>query len=600
MALTDSELLTYIQSIAREKDIPFPTVIKIFGDALAQSLKSRAREFNEAGFRVEINPETGAISARRFWRVLAEDEVLEHPERELMLERARDREPAAQPGDEIFEPIPNADAQFFLRAGVQRTKQFLNIHLREEERRRLLSELLERREDLVSGQVLRLLRNTGDAIVEVMRVECRLAKRDMIPYESIKPGDRIQALIKNMDALSLEPPEEEQRGEMRGERDKEGRVRHPVLLTRTSPEFLIRLFQRVVPEIEKGILEIVNAVRSPGNRAKIAVRSHDQRVDPVGTCVGIRGSRVQQVTNELNGERIDIIPWDEDDGRFVLNALSPAEVSKVHIDREKHSMDILVEPELLAQAIGKTGVNARLASALTQWRLNLRAPEEYQAAAEEELAGKSEVLAKALDLDVNVSRVLCEEGFETLAHVAYAPPSDLLEIDGFTPEMVEEMQNRAREVAAREEKALTEKVGKMDGELVTLFGEHGGERLRQLAAADITTLLQFSDLAIDDLLEIAEMPEEEAGALIMEARKILEAKVAEMDELLARAFGEQGEEPLLRLAAAGVRTLSQFCEMPAGDISQITEMPEEETNARIAQAQKILAAAAKASAAGAE
>lgn len=517
MTLAGSELLTYIQSIAREKDIPFPTVLAIFGNALAQSLRRSGDELRDAEFRVDIDAKSGDIAARRVWRILGEDELMENPEAEIMLESALERDPAAKPGGEVAEVVVNPE--FSLRAGVMLAKQELGSRLREEERRRLLRELLDRKEDLVSGQVMRILRNTGDAIVEVMRVECRLAKRDMIPYESIKPGDRIQALIKNMDALHFD--EEEERAEV------DGRVRHPVLLTRTSPLFLIRLFQRVVPEIEKGILEIVNAVRSPGNRAKIAVRSHDARVDPVGTCVGIRGSRVQAVTNELNGERIDIIPWDEDDGKYVLNALSPAEVSKVHIDRDRHTMEILVEPDLLAQAIGKNGVNARLAAGLTQWRLNLSAPEEYQAAQEQELAEKSEALAKTLDLDVDVARILCEEGFETLSHVAYAPATDLLEINGFTADMVEEMQSRAREVADREEQALTDKVQTMEESLVAMFGDYGDdERLRKLAAADVLNLNDLADLSVDELLDITDMPDDMAAERIMKAREMSSAAEA--------------------------------------------------------------------------
>lgn len=517
MTLAGSELLTYIQSIAREKDIPFPTVLAIFGNALAQSLRRSGDKLRDAEFRVDIDAKSGDITARRVWRILAEDELMENPDAEIMLESAVERDTQAQPGGEVSEVVDNPE--FSMRAGVMLAKQALSTRLREEERRRLLRELLDRKEDLVSGQVMRILRNTGDAIVEVMRVECRLAKRDMIPYESIKPGDRIQSLIKNMDALHFDQEEE---------RAEDGRLRHPVLLTRTSPLFLIRLFQRVVPEIEKGILEIVNAVRSPGNRAKIAVRSHDARVDPVGTCVGIRGSRVQAVTNELNGERIDIIPWDEDDGRYVLNALAPAEVSKVHIDRDRHTMEILVEPDLLAQAIGKNGVNARLAAGLTQWRLNLSAPEEYQAAQEQELTEKSEALAKTLDLDVDVARILCDEGFETLSHVAYAPATDLLEINGFTADMVEEMQNRAREVADREEQALTDKVGTMEESLVAMFGDYGDdERLRKLAAADVLKMNDLADLSVDELLDITDMPDDLAAERIMKAREMADAEITE-------------------------------------------------------------------------
>ena len=445
----------------------------------------------------ELTPQSGDTEAFRCWRVIGEEDLLENPDSELMLETAQLKKSDAIAGEIIEERLENVNFDF--RSGVVAAKQHMNTRLRDAERHRLLNELLERKENLISGQVLRILRATGDAVVEVHRVECRLPKREMIPRESLKPGDRVQALIKEI--------------------DREARNLQ-VILTRTSPDFLSALFQRVVPEIEKDILEIVSAVRDPGNRAKIAVRSHNSRVDPIGTCVGIRGSRVQAVTNELNGERIDIIAWEEDDAKFVLNALAPAEITKINVDPERGVMDILAEPHLLAQAIGKNGVNARLASELTKWRLNLHAPEEYEANLEKETARKSSELAQVLSLDEDVARILCEEGFETLEHVAYTPEAELLEIEGFKREVVAEMQNRAREIIEKEEAETRKKMTRMEPALLEIIGDVP-DLSRQLAKGDILTLGDFADLSVEELRELGVvMPAEDAGEKIIQARKI--------------------------------------------------------------------------------
>lgn len=496
MNLGGGDLLMYIQSIAREKDLPFEQVLDLFAESLAQSAK-RSGDLREGEFRAHIDPGSGHVSAFRCWRVLADDELMENPQAEMMLESAQEIKTDAVPGDMVEQPFDSNLLE--MRSCVQSAKQHFGMRLREADRRRLLDELLTRNEQLVSGQVLRVLRETGDVIVEVMRLECRLPKNQMIPREALKPGDRVQALIKEVNAES---------------------PGQPVILTRSSPEFLALLFQRVVPEIEKGILEIIRAVRDPGNRAKISVRSHDVRVDPVGTCVGIRGSRVQSVTNELNGERIDIIPWNDDAAQFVLRALSPAEISKITMDSATNTMDVLVEPERMAQAIGKNGVNVRLASELTGWRLNLCTLAEYEAEAQASLQKKSAALGEALGLEEEAARILLEEGFVSLEHVAFSGEEELLEIPGFEPDMVREIQSRAREQVEKEEAGLVVKLEKQEADLVKFAGDNE-ELLRALARHDIFTLLDFADLATDELLEMYDgLDESAAGDFIMRAREV--------------------------------------------------------------------------------
>ncbi|MGI9306400.1 MAG: transcription termination factor NusA [Gammaproteobacteria bacterium] len=505
-------LLMLLESIAREKDMPAQQVRDIFAESLAQSAKRSADDARDGEFRAEIN-DAGEIVLFRRWRVLADDELMENRHGEIMLESAQEMNKTAQPGDIIEKCVAKMKKPVKEKAGkpgkveknmldirscVHSAKQHFAQLLREADRQRLLDELLARNEELVNGQVLRVLRDTGDAIVEVLRLECRLPKSQMIPREAIKSGDRLQALIKEVNS------------------DSPGQA---VLLTRTSPEFLKLLFKRVVPEIEKGILEIINAVRDPGNRAKISVRSNDARVDPVGTCVGIRGSRVQAVTNELNGERIDIIPWDDDPANLVLRALAPAEINRIEVDNAKHSMDVLVAPDRMAQAIGKNGVNVRLASDLSGWRLNLHTIPEYEAEEQEKMREKSAALAQALSLEEDAARILLEEGFETMEHVAFAEESELLEVSGLPPEAVRELQIRAREQVEKEESELAQKMERQEPELAELIAD--GELMQALAKNDIFSLSDFAGLAADEFLDIADINEERAGELIMRAREVV-------------------------------------------------------------------------------
>ena len=502
-----SDLLMYLRSVSNERGISYDEVVSIFSESLAQSIRRSAPEFRDADFRVEIDKTNGTTEGFRRWRVLDEEETVENPHQEITLEEARQRlgDDDINAGDTIEEPLENIN--FNQRVSMLSAKQYLLSRLREAERRQLLNDLLAREEDLINGQVIRILRDKGDAVIEVMHVDCRLPKREMLPRESLKAGDRVQALIK------------ETVSESRGQQ---------IILTRTSPDFLIRLFQRVVPEIEKGILEIIAAVRAPGNRAKIAVRSSDLRVDPVGTCVGIRGSRVQSVTNELNGERVDIIQWDEDPVKYVLNALAPAEVSKIEVDSERQRMDVLVEPDLMAQAIGKNGTNVRLASELTGWQLNLCTPEGYQEEKEALTLKKSTILAEALDVDNDLARILYEEGFETMDHIAYASESDLLNIEGVSEEIVSALQQRAQKAVDEKENALQEKLQHVDDRLMEMEGIDE-DLLYDLVGEDILTLDNLADLSSDELLEIVEIPAHKADALIMRARKQLNQEAEESE-----------------------------------------------------------------------
>ena len=538
------DILNFALALAREKKIESHSILEIVAEALGISLRKSAPEFRDADFRVEIDADSGDLRAFRRWRVLEEEELMTNPEAEVMMETAhkmREEQglpPEIEPGEFVEESLPDPD--FSKRAAVQSAKQNLNQRLREAERKMLESELLSRGEEVLSGNVQRVDRASGDAVVDVARVECLLAKEDMLPREMLKIGDRVQALIKKINT--------------------EGRWPH-IRLTRKHPRFLAELFRRVVPEIEKGVLEIVHTVRDPGNRAKIAVKSNDPRVDPVGTCVGIRGSRVQVVTTELNGERIDIIPWDDDEVQFVIRALSPAQIAEIRVDEDQHAMDILVEKDNLAQAIGRGGVNVRLAADLTGWRLNLVSPEDYEEQQQQALEVKSGLFVERLDVDANVARTLFEEGFETMEQIAFVSRDEMLAIEGLTEEVVDELQRRARKWLEKEEEALRQKMLAADPGLIELEGVND-DILRALVKGGITTRDDLADLAIDELLEAAEVGDKESAAsLIMAARAPIlsgdvEWKPAELppqppevdetpsgeDEATAAQSSESGEE----------------------------------------------------------
>jgi N utilization substance protein A len=318
----------------------------------------------------------------------------------------------------------------------------------------------------------------------------------MIPKENLRVGDRVRAYLYKVDRTARGPQ---------------------LVLSRIAPEFLIKLFELEVPEIEEGLLEIKIAARDPGSRAKIAVKSNDPRVDPIGTCVGMRGSRVQAVTGELAGERVDIILWSDDPATFVINALAPAEISSILVDEEKHSMDIVVDEDNLAQAIGRGGQNVRLASELTGWELNIMTMEESQAKNEEEFSILRQLFMEKLDVDEEVADILVQEGFTTLEEVAYVPLNEMLEIEAFDEQTVNELRTRARNALLTEAIVTEEKVEHIAEDLLSLEGMDS-QTARKLAAKGVNTQEDLADLAVDDLVEIVEMDTERARQLIMAAR----------------------------------------------------------------------------------
>ncbi|MDH5480997.1 MAG: transcription termination factor NusA, partial [Nitrosomonas sp.] len=363
------------------------------------------------------------------------------------------------------------------------------------EREQTLNDFLEREEYLVTGTIKRMER--GNAIIESGRIEAELSRDQMIPKENLRVGDRVRAYLHKVDRAARGPQ---------------------LKLSRISPDFLMKLFELEVPEIEEGLLEIKMAARDPGSRAKIAVKSNDQRVDPIGTCVGMRGSRVQAVIGELAGERVDIILWSEDPATFIINALAPAEISSIMVDEENHSMDIVVDDENLAQAIGRGGQNVRLASELTGWELNIMTVEESQTKQKEETSLICRLFMEKLDVDEEVAGILVQEGFATLEEVAYVPIDEMLEIESFDEETVDEIRNRARNVLLTDAIANEEKIENVAEDLISLEGMDI-ETVRELAAKGINSQADLADLAADDLVEMTGMEIERANQLIIKARE---------------------------------------------------------------------------------
>ncbi len=482
------ELLMLVDALAREKNVAKDIVFTSLELALASATKKRFKE--DADARVAINRETGDYDSFRVWHVVP-DEELEEPARQMTLEQAREIDPNIELDGYIEEELEPIE---FGRIGAQAAKQVILQKIRDAEREQILNDFLERDEFIVTGSIKRMER--GNAIIESGRIEAVLPRDQMIPKENLRVGDRVRAYLLKVDRAA------------RGQQ---------LILSRTVPEFLAKLFELEVPEIEEGLLEIKAAARDPGSRAKIAVRSNDQRIDPIGTCVGMRGSRVQAVTGELAGERVDIVLWSPEAAQFVINALAPAEVSRITVDEEKHSMDIVVDEDNLAQAIGRGGQNVRLASELTGWELNIMTEEESQQKSEEEFSGLRTLFMEKLDVDEELADVLVQEGFSTLEEVAYVPVSEMMEIEAFDEETVEELRSRARNSLLVQEIASEEQMENVASDLLNLEGMDG-ETARQLVAKGITTQEDLADLAADDLVELVDMDVERAKELIMTAR----------------------------------------------------------------------------------
>jgi transcription termination/antitermination protein NusA len=481
------EILLVVDALAREKSVDKSVVFSALELALASATKKRFQE--EVDVRVEIDRDTGEYSTFRRWLVVPDDDF-DSPEYQIQVTEAQKTHSGITVGEYIEEPLEPVE---FGRIGAQAAKQVILQKIREAEREQILQDFLARDEELVNGAIKRMER--GNAILESGRIEALLPREQMIPKENLRVGDRVRAYL------------------LRVERGGRG---PQLILSRTAPEFLIKLFELEVPEIDEGVLEIKAAARDPGMRAKIAVKSNDSRIDPIGTCVGMRGSRVQAVTGELAGERVDIILWSADPAQFVINSLAPAEVSSIVVDEEKHSMDVVVQADQLAQAIGRNGQNVRLASDLTGWTLNIMTVEEAEQKNEQEVTHIRELFMDRLGVDEEAANVLIEEGFSTLEEVAYVPLTEMLEIDAFDEETINELRSRARNALITEAIASEEKVENA-GDLMSVEGMDN-DTATQLIAKGIATAEDLADLSVDDLVELTGMDSERAKQLIMTAR----------------------------------------------------------------------------------
>ena len=483
------EILLLVDALAREKNVNKDVVFVALEMALASATKKRFSD--DADVRVAVDPATGDFESFRRWQVVA-DEAVENPAQQLPLSEALKQHADIQLEEYIEEPLEPIE---FGRIGAQAAKQVILQKIRDAEREQILQDFLGRGEKLVTGTVKRIER--GNAVIESGRIEAVLPRDQMIPKENLRVGDRVRALLLRIDR----------------------NVRGPQLvLSRTAPEFIIELFRLEVPEIEEGLLEIKSAARDPGVRAKIAVHTNDKRIDPIGTCVGMRGSRVQAVTGELGGERVDIVLWSADPAQFVIGALAPADVSSILVDEEKHSMDVVVDEANLAIAIGRSGQNVRLASELTGWAINLMTEEESAKKHQEESAGIRTTFVEKLDVDEEVADILIQEGFSSLEEVAYVPINEMMEIEAFDENTVNELRSRARNALLVQEIASEEKVEGVDPELLRLEGMDSHVAAK-LAESGVRTRDDLADLATDDLIEICAMDAERARALIMKARE---------------------------------------------------------------------------------
>jgi N utilization substance protein A len=404
---------------------------------------------------------------------------------------AREEVSDIEVGEFIEEPLEPID---FGRIGAQAAKQVILQKIRDAEREQVLNDFLERKEFLVSGTIKRMER--GNAIIEVGRLEALLPRDQMIQKENLRIGDRVKAYLLRIDRNARGPQ---------------------LILSRTTPEFLMKLFELEVPEIEDGLLETKACARDPGLRAKIAVQAHDQRIDPIGTCVGLRGSRVTAVRNEIGGEQIDIIVWSPDPAQFVIAALQPAEVSSIVVDEETHAMDVVVDENNLAIAIGRSGQNVKLASELTGWSINLMSEEESAQRADVERGGLRTLFMERLDVDEEVADILIDEGFTSLEEIAYVPLSEMLEIEAFDEDTVNELRNRARNVLLTEAIVTEEKLETVSEDLIGLDGMDK-DLAAALASHGVRTRDELADLATDELVEMTGIDESRAVALITVAR----------------------------------------------------------------------------------
>lgn len=489
------EILLVVEAVSNEKAVPREKIFEALEIAIATA--TRKKYDGDIEVRVEINRQTGTFETFRRWCVVEDPEAgLENPYAEISLSAAQIDDPEIQVGDYIEDQIESIQ---FDRITTQTAKQVIVQKVREAERAQVVEQYEDQVGTLISGIVKKATRD--NIILDLgNNAEAVIFRDEMLPRESVRPGDRVRGLL-----FAVRP-------EARGAQ---------LFVSRTHPDFLVELFRIEVPEIGEEMIEVKGAARDPGSRAKIAVKSNDRRIDPVGACVGMRGARVQAVSGELGGERVDIVLWDDNPAQFVINAMAPAEVVSIVMDEEKRSMDIAVEEGNLAQAIGRNGQNIRLASQLTGWELNVMTVDAFNERNEAESERLLHLFTQGLEIDEDFATVLIEEGFSSLEEIAYVPVAELLAIDGMDEDIVEELRNRARDY-------LTTKALKTEESLEgaepdsTLLDLEGLDRhlAYELAAIGVKTLEDLAEQGTDDLESIESLTPEQAGELIMKARNI--------------------------------------------------------------------------------
>lgn len=487
----NKEILMVVDVVSHEKNVEKSVIFEALEAALASA--TRKKMGGDIDIRVEIDRKTGDYNGYRRWLVVDdEDPDFESPKRQILLSYARQDYPDIEIGEYVEKPIEAVD---FGRIAAQVAKQVIVQKVREAERRQVAESYENRVGELIMGVIKRVDRQ-GVYLDLGGAAEAFIPRDDLIPRENLRTGERLRGYLKEV------------RHESRGPQ---------LFVSRTAPEFLIALFKLEVPEAGQGVIEIMGAARDPGSRAKIAVRSHDVRLDPVGACVGMRGSRVQSVSNELSGERIDIVLWDQNPAQYVINAMSPADVVSIVVDEDRHSMDVAVVEDKLSQAIGRGGQNVRLASQLTGWELNVMSEKQAQ---EKTVAETQEILAlfmAQLDVDEEIASILVQEGFSSLEEVAYVPVSELATIEEFDEEIIQELRARARDALLTQAIAAEEQAEQPADTLLSLEGMTD-DLAKILAEKGIMSLEDLADQSVDDLLEITDLDEEQAGALIMAAR----------------------------------------------------------------------------------
>ncbi|MFK3648855.1 transcription termination factor NusA [Lysobacter enzymogenes] len=488
------ELLLVVDAVANEKGVPREVIFEAIEAALASAAKKRYHD-EDVLVRVSIDQKDGNYETFRRMEVVADDVVMESPDRQIRLMDAVDEVEGVEVGDYIEEQIENPE---FGRIAAQAAKQVIVQRVREAERAQVVDAWKDRVGELVTGIVKRVER--GNIYVDLGgNSEAIIPKDKGIPRDVLRAGDRVRGYLFDV------------RTEPRGPQ---------LFISRAAPEFMMELFKLEVPEVGQGLVSIKACARDPGDRAKIAVLAHDNRTDPIGACIGMRGSRVQAVSNELNGERVDIVLWSDNPAQFVINAMAPAEVQSIIVDEEKHSMDLAVAEDRLAQAIGKGGQNVRLASRLSGWQLNVMTQDQVTAKSEAEQNAARQLFQDKLEVDEEIAGILVSEGFSTVEEIAYVPVGELLAVEGFDEDIVEELRARARDALLNEALAAEEEIDEHQpaADLLSLEGMDEGLAFT-LAARGVVTRDDLADLASDELTDIEGVDEERAAALIMEARK---------------------------------------------------------------------------------